>query len=322
MASPRELNGAMADNMEHELNRMYDIRDKIGEGTYGKVYRAVDRRTGQRVAIKKIVIVYEDDGVPATAIREIALLKNCNHPNVIRLRHVSATAHSLYLVFDCLDMDLRAYMKRYGVLRDDLLRNAAYQCFRGVGYCHDRCILHRDLKPQNVLVDVRNLRLVLADYGLARAFSLPLKVYTHEVVTLWYRAPEILLGETRYGPPMDIWSLGCILAEMPTCEALFPGDSEIDTIFKIFRTLGTPGDDEWPGVTSLRDFSSRFPKWQDTGLNEVRRIAENNGLREDGMDLLRQCLTYNVAGRPSARESLRHAFFEGAEDTMMLAGLA
>lgn len=321
MTSPAPPSVA-ADNMDHELMRLYDIRDKIGEGTYGKVYRALDRRTSERVAIKKIAIVYEDDGVPATAIREVALLKNCNHPNVIRLRHVSATSQSLYLVFDCLDMDLRAYMKRFGALRDNLLKNAAYQCFLGIEYCHNRCILHRDLKPQNVLVDVRNLRLVLADYGLARAFSLPLKVYTHEVVTLWYRAPEILLGETRYGPPMDIWSLGCILAEMPTREALFPGDSEIDTLFRIFRTLGTPGDDEWPGVTTLRDFSHRFPKWQDTGLEEVRKLAEGSGLGDAGVDLLRQCLIYNVAGRPSARAALRHEFFEGAENTMMLAGLA
>jgi serine/threonine protein kinase len=121
--------------------------------------------------------------------------------------------------------------------------------------------LHRDLKPQNLLINKEG-NLKLADFGLARAFGVPLRTYTHEVVTLWYRAPEILLGGRQYSTGVDMWSVGCIFAEMATRKPLFPGDSEIDEIFKIFRILGTPTEADWPGVESFPDFKSSFPKWE------------------------------------------------------------
>lgn len=306
-----------AEDEDIEISTRYTILEKIGEGTYGMVYRAICLQSSTRVAIKRISMLYEDDGVPTTALREISLLKECDHYNVIRLHEVHSSRQFLHLVFECLDMDLRVYVKRHGALRDGLLRSSVFQCFSGLGYCHGHRILHRDLKPQNVLVDVKAMRLVLADFGLARAFSAPLKVYTHEVVTLWYRAPEVLLGQEKYGPPMDIWSLGCIIAEMATAQALFPGDSEIDTIFKIFRTLGTPTEEAWPGVTTLKDYKQRFPKWQDTNLAEVRRLA-GGSFGEDGLDLLAGCLRYNVVERPSAKKALRHAFLEAAPERRTL----
>jgi len=234
----------------------FQIVEKLGQGTYGQVYKALSRATGEPLALKKIRIVYEEgEGVPGTAIREVSLLKECDHPNVIKLHEVFSNASALYLVFEFLDMDLRVYMKKFGPFADpSMLKSAACQCFSGIEYCHGHRVLHRDLKPQNVLIDVARLRLKLADFGLARAFSVPLKAYTHEVVTLWYRAPEILLGQSKYANPIDIWSLGCITAEMATAQALFPGDSEIDTIFKMFRVLGTPTEEVWPGVSQLRDF--------------------------------------------------------------------
>eukprot|EP00440_Ansanella_granifera_P055647 gb/GFBE01060315.1/.p1 GENE.gb/GFBE01060315.1/~~gb/GFBE01060315.1/.p1 ORF type:complete len:323 (+),score=71.63 gb/GFBE01060315.1/:1-969(+) len=297
---------------EPEITGRYKMLEKIGEGTYGTVYKASCRQTGERVAIKKIRILYEDDGVPSTALREITLLKELNHTNVVQLKDVYSSRASLHLVFECLDMDLRVYLKRHGALQGSLLRSSAFQCFRGIEFCHGRRVLHRDLKPQNVLIDVKSMRLVLADFGLARAFNVPLKVYTHEVVTLWYRAPEILLGQEKYGLSTDIWSLGCIAAEMATAQALFTGDSEIDTIFKIFRILGTPDDNVWPGVSQLRDFKNSFPKWKDTDFAEVRQAAGPR-FGEDGVDLIRQCLKYNLAERPGARALLRHPFFEGID---------
>lgn len=313
---PSDAFDAMADDDEFEVAARYELCEKLGKGTYGTVYKAMNRQTGDYVAIKRIKILYEDDGIPSTALREISLLRDLNNVNVIQLYDVHSSRLNLYLIFECLDMDLRAFLKSYGPIRDTVLRSAAYQCFQGLDFCHGRRILHRDLKPQNVLIDVKTMRLVLADFGLARAFSMPLRVYTHEVVTLWYRAPEILLGQVRYGPTMDIWSLGCIVAEMATADALFPGDSEIDTIFKIFRMLGTPSEEVWPGVTTLRDFKHRFPKWQDTQLAEVRRSASSLG--DEGIDLLQLCLKYNLVDRPSARRLLRHSFFDGIDQTQFL----
>jgi len=299
-----------------EVFGRFQIVEKLGEGTYGKVYKALSRDSGEPFALKKIRIIYEEEGVPGTAIREVSLLKECDHPNVIKLHEVFSNASALYLVFEFLDMDLRVYLKRFGAFSRDardsnMLKCAACQCFSGVEYCHSHRVLHRDLKPQNVLIDVAKHRLKLADFGLARAFSVPLKAYTHEVVTLWYRAPEILLGQSKYANPIDIWSLGCITAEMATAQALFPGDSEIDTIFKMFRVLGTPTEEVWPGVSQLRDFKQEFPKWQDTHLADVR--ATGPSLGDAGLELVQECLRFNPVERPSARRLLQHPFFYGVD---------
>lgn len=195
-----------------------------------------------------------------------------------------------------------------GVLTQTQVKRFTNQLLQGVRYCHAHRILHRDLKPQNLLIDKEG-NLKLADFGLARAFGVPLRTYTHEVVTLWYRAPEILLGGRQYSTGVDMWSVGCIFAEMATRKPLFPGDSEIDEIFKIFRVLGTPTEEDWPGVTSFPDFKSSFPKW-------VRKADEllvsNDGykvLGDDGLDLLESLLVYDPAGRISAKQAVIHPYF-------------
>uniref|UniRef100_A0A6T9Q224 Cyclin-dependent kinase 2 homolog n=1 Tax=Alexandrium catenella TaxID=2925 RepID=A0A6T9Q224_ALECA len=309
-----DVTNGIADHDDRGVLSRYCLLEKLGEGTYGKVYKAKHNETGRHYALKEIPIQYEDEGVPSTAIREVSLLKECDHPNVIRLHEVLSVPSALYLVFESLDMDLRMYLKNpsLGGFRDPgWLRSGAYQCVSGIDFCHGKRILHRDLKPQNVLIDVKNSRLKLADFGLARAFSVPLRAYTHEVVTLWYRAPEILLGMSKYATPVDVWSLGCIVAEMATAKALFPGDSEIDTLFRIFRVLGTPTDEVWPGVSSLRDFKLEFPKWRDTELAEVAADAPTLGV--EGIDLLKNCFRYNPALRLSARRLLQAPFFTNAE---------
>lgn len=283
----------------------YNKLEKGGEGTYGMVYKAIDRSTGQDVALKKIKLEVEDEGIPCTALREISLLKELKHPNIVELKDVEQSGGSLYLVFEWVDKDLKKYMdSQSGPLPLPLVKSYMYQLLKGLDYCHSRGIMHRDLKPQNLLVD-KNGTMKLADFGLARAFMIPVRSYTHEVITLWYRAPEILLGQRTYAPCVDIWSSGTIMAEMITKRALWPGDSEIDELFRIFRSLGSPDETIWPGVTSLPDWKTNFPRWP------ARHIKHSVlGIDDLGADLLSKMLQFEPSKRISAREALKHPWFD------------
>ncbi|XP_061261037.1 cyclin-dependent kinase 1 isoform X1 [Bos javanicus] len=261
----------------------YTKIEKIGEGTYGVVYKGRHKTTGQVVAMKKIRLESEEEGVPSTAIREISLLKELRHPNIVSLQDVLMQDSRLYLIFEFLSMDLKKYLDSIppGQFMDSsLVKSYLYQILQGIVFCHSRRVLHRDLKPQNLLIDDKGT-IKLADFGLARAFGIPIRVYTHEVVTLWYRSPEVLLGSARYSTPVDIWSIGTIFAELATKKPLFHGDSEIDQLFRIFRALGTPNNEVWPEVESLQDYKSTFPKWKPGSLaSHVKNLDEN------GLDLL------------------------------------
>ncbi|KAK0548831.1 Cyclin-dependent kinase catalytic subunit [Tilletia horrida] len=288
----------------------YQRLENIGEGTYGVVFKARDvtpGNNGRIVALKKIRFENEEEGVPSTAIREISLLKETRDENIVRLFDVIHQDSKLYLVFEFLDLDLKKYMEKVSSNPDgmnaDIVRKFSWQLIRGIFYCHSHRILHRDLKPQNLLIDKEG-NLKVADFGLARAFGIPLRTYTHEVVTLWYRAPEVLLGSRHYSTAIDMWSVGCIFAEMAARSPLFPGDSEIDEIFRIFRTLGTPTNETWPGVQNLPDYKATFPRW--TGMPIRRAVPQ---LDEDGIDLLKDMLVYDPAGRISAKRSLQHPYF-------------
>jgi len=298
---------------ERGFERNYEVVEKglLGEGTYGKVYKARNRRTGEFVALKQMKLEAQEEGVPSTAIREIALLKEVSHPNVVPLLEVFCKPTKLVLVFELLDNDLKKYMKTLnGRLTPGVVKNFAFQLCRGVEFCHANRIIHRDIKPQNLLIDSR-LRLKLADFGLARAFSVPVPKYTHEVVTVWYRPPEILLGATHYSVPIDLWSIGCVIGEMATGAPLFAGDSEIDTIFKVFQKLGTPTEQTWPGVSELPDFKPSFPKWPTRRWDNIRNTAQQVGA--DGIDLLERLVCYDPAKRISARRALTHAYFSDVD---------
>lgn len=279
----------------------YQKVEKIGEGTYGTVYKARVKGKGDYVALKKIKLEAEDEGVPSTAIREISLLKELHHPNVVRLLEVIHSENRLYLVFEFLDMDLKKHMD---VVKDGLtmptIKSYLYQLLAGVAFCHSHRVLHRDLKPQNLLISNKG-EMKLADFGLARAFGIPIRTYTHEVVTLWYRAPEILLGTRKYACAVDVWSIGCIFAELVTRRPLFPGDSEIDELFRIFRVLGTPNEATWPGVTSMPDYKTTFPNWPPQPIS-----SSVPGLDASGCDLLSKMLCYEPSSRISAKAAMQH----------------
>lgn len=304
------------DNVEESERRFesqYEMLEKtlLGEGTYGKVYKARCKRTGEFVAMKQMKLDAQEEGVPSTAIREIALLKELSHTNVVRLLEVFCKPNKLVLVFEFLENDLKKYMKALkGVLAPSVIKNLAFQLCRGVEFCHANRIFHRDIKPQNLLIDNR-LHLKIADFGLARAFTVPVPKYTHEVVTVWYRPPEILLGATLYSLPVDLWSIGCVLAEMATSAPLFAGDSEIDTLFKIFQKLGTPTEQMWPGISDLPDFKPTFPKWAPRGWAQIRNTLAQVG--PEGVELLERLMCYDPKKRISARRALLHPYFKDLE---------
>ncbi|EFJ32755.1 hypothetical protein SELMODRAFT_230893 [Selaginella moellendorffii] len=294
--------------------------EKVGEGTYGKVYKARDKNTGRLVALKKTRLDMQDEGVPSTALREVALLHMLSQSlYVVRLlsvEHIDKGGKPLlYLVFEYLDTDLKKYMdftnrrKPFGMDHFRTIKHLMYQLCKGVSHCHSHGVMHRDLKPQNLLVDQDKGLLKIADLGLGRAFTVPLKSYTHEIVTLWYRAPEILLGASHYSVPVDMWSVGCIFGELAKRSPLFPGDSELQQLLHIFRLLGTPSEEVWPGVTKLRDWHE-YPKWSPQKLELVIP-----GLDQQGLDLLQQMLIYDPAKRISAKAALQHSYFDDVDES-------
>jgi len=276
----------------------------LGEGTYGVVYKARDKHTNEIVALKRIRLEIEDEGIPSTTLREIAVLRQLKHPNIVLLNDVVQSEGRLFLVFEFVDKDLKKYFEATeGMLSPQIIKSFMWQLLRGVHYCHVKGVVHRDLKPQNILISRDNV-LKIADFGLARAFVPPIRPFTHEVVTLWYRAPEILLGSKAYALPIDMWSVGTIFAEMITKLPLFPGDSEIDEVFKIFRILGTPSEQTWPGVTALQDWNNDFPVWPTLSL---ARFCAN--MSDDGLDLLEQLLAIDPRRRITARDAMSHPYF-------------
>jgi len=291
----------------HRLDDFLKL-EKLGEGTYGVVFKGRNKRTNEIVAMKKIKLESEDEGVPSTAIREISLLKELQHPNIVCLKDILMQEAKLYLIFEFLTMDLKQYMDKNipkdGTMDPVLVKSYTYQLLQGLLFCHQRRVLHRDMKPQNLLIDQHGA-IKIADFGLARAFGIPVRVYTHEVVTLWYRAPEVLLGSPKYSCPLDIWSLGVIFAEMVNRKPLFQGDSEIDQLFRIFRVLRTPTEELWPGVTALPDFKSTFPMWTTMNLR-----ASIKRMDAQAFDLLERTVVYDPSKRISAKKALLHPYFE------------
>jgi len=285
---------------ENDFQRL----NKLGGGTYGDVFRVRHRFTGEIFALKQIRDEHEVNGISATAMREASILKQLNHSNIIQLKDVFLTDDRCYFLLEYMDEDLKRYLDRNRPLERTIVQSFMYQLFDAICYCHQNRIIHRDIKPHNVLIN-GNGQVKLCDFGLARAFSVPLKIYTHEIVTLWYRAPEILLGSPSYGTPVDMWSLGCIFGELYQGWSLFHGDSEIDQIFQIFKMLGTPTEESWPNIIFLPQFKPAFPKFKMQN-HHLQQMMDNDPV---AYDLLKNLLTCDPTIRLAARHALHHNYF-------------
>ncbi|XP_074064824.1 cyclin-dependent kinase 16 isoform X5 [Macrotis lagotis] len=288
--------------------------DKLGEGTYATVYKGKSKLTDNLVALKEIRLEHEE-GAPCTAIREVSLLKDLKHANIVTLHDIIHTDKSLTLVFEYLDKDLKQYLEDCGnIINLHNVKLFLFQLLRGLAYCHRQKVLHRDLKPQNLLINERG-ELKLADFGLARAKSIPTKTYSNEVVTLWYRPPDILLGSTDYSTQIDMWGVGCIFYEMATGRPLFPGSTVEEQLHFIFRILGTPTEETWPGISSNEEFQNYdYPKYRAEAL-----LSHAPRLDTDGADLLARLLQvrkvlpgaeFEGRNRISADDAMRHPFFQ------------
>jgi len=282
----------------------YTKLDKLGEGTYATVFKGKSVLTEAVVALKEIRLEHEE-GAPCTAIREVSLLKDLKHANIVTLHDIVHTKKSLTLVFEYLERDLKQYMDDCGgILAISNVKLFLFQMLRGLSYCHQRRVLHRDLKPQNLLINDKG-ELKLADFGLARAKSVPTKTYSNEVVTLWYRPPDVLLGSTEYSTPIDMWGVGCIFYEMSSGRPLFPGATVEDELHLIFKVLGTPSEADWPGISTSEVLAShRFPEYQPENL-----VARAPRLDTEGISLLTGFLRYEARKRTSARDAMKTNYF-------------
>ncbi|XVE55117.1 hypothetical protein DITRI_Ditri03aG0134900 [Diplodiscus trichospermus] len=310
---PKEVLGGLVPKSAES----YDKLDKIGQGTYSNVYKARDRETGKIVALKKVRFDTSEPESVKFMAREIMILLKLDHPNVVKLEGLATSRmqYSLYLVFDFMQSDLAKIISRpEDRLTEPQIKCYMHQLLSGLQHCHERGILHRDIKGSNLLID-KNGVLKIADFGLANYFS-PNSKYplTTRVVTLWYRAPELLLGSTNYGVGIDLWSAGCLLAEMFTGRPIMPGRTEIEQLHKIFKLCGTPSEEYWRKLrlsTTFRPPQSYKPNLVDTFRNFPR----------SSLGLLSKLLALDPAYRGSASSALQNEFFLTSPLACNLSGL-
>ncbi|GAA5988293.1 hypothetical protein JCM10908_002152 [Rhodotorula pacifica] len=286
----------------------YERLNEIEEGSYGIVFRARCKSTGDIVALKKLKMDKEKNGFPITSLREIQTLMTVPHENIVRVREVVVgdTLTQVFIVMDFVEHDLKTLLANMptSFLASEI-KTLMMQLLSAMAACHDNWIIHRDLKTSNLLMNNRG-QIKVADFGLARTYGEPLGDMTQLVVTLWYRAPELLFGATEYSTAVDIWSIGCIFGELILREPLLPGRGEIDQVNKIFKLLGRPTEEMWPGFRKLPNAKS-FNVEAAQPYSALSRTFRY--LTQAGLDLIQKLLTYDPEKRITAEEALRHPYF-------------
>ncbi|XP_012167524.1 serine/threonine-protein kinase ICK isoform X1 [Bombus terrestris] len=286
-----------------KMNR-YITLNQLGDGTFGSVVLGERIDTGEKVAIKRMKRKYYS-WEEAMNLREVKSLKKLSHANVVKLKEVIRENDVLYFVFEYMKENLYQLMKdRDKLFPEPVIKNIVYQVLQGLAFMHKHGFFHRDMKPENLLCMGPEL-VKIADFGLAREIrSRP--PYTDYVSTRWYRAPEVLLHSTTYNSPIDIWAVGCIMAELYTFRPLFPGKSEIDEIFKICSVIGTPEKDDWPdGYQLAAAMNFKFPNFSRTSLTVLIPNAS-----QEAVILMEDMLQWNPIKRPTAQQSLRYPYFQ------------
>jgi len=280
----------------------YERGAEIGEGAYGKVYRATHKETGQVVALKKIGVKDHEEGISITTLREIKLLRELNHEHIIELSDVFAYKQNIYLAMPLMQTDLEKIIKDESImLTPGHIKAFLKALLESIKYLHDRRILHRDIKPSNLLVSRGAIKLI--DFGFSRCVQSSETQLESNVVTLWYRAPELLFGSSYYGTAVDLWSVGCVFAELLRRQPFLPGESELDQMAEIFRARGTPTTSNWPGVDLLPNYLNFSPSTAPP-LQSIFTAAD-----PDAINLLQSLLELNPVKRITAEQALQHAYF-------------
>ncbi|XP_068208014.1 cyclin-dependent kinase 20-like [Palaemon carinicauda] len=284
----------------------YTVVGRIGEGAHGVVVRAKHNITGQMVALKKIPLRRLDQGMPLTALREIKALQELNAKHVVRLLSVFPEGAGFVLAFELMLGDLGEMIRDASrPLTAAEIKSYMVMLLSGVAHLHHHHIMHRDLKPANLLISSTG-HLKIADLGLCRVFKKNGKrLYSHQVATRWYRAPELLYGARQYDEGVDLWSVGCIFGEMLNNSPVFPGESDIDQLCVVLQILGTPNELTWPGLSQLPDYKKiTFPESKAVPLEQVLPDAPS-----DAIDLIKKFLVYYSAKRLAATKALLHTYF-------------
>uniref|UniRef100_T1E1S1 cyclin-dependent kinase n=1 Tax=Cupiennius salei TaxID=6928 RepID=T1E1S1_CUPSA len=285
----------------------YEKLAKIGEGSYGVVFKCRNRENGQIVAVKKYVETEDDPLIKKIALREIRMLKQLKHPNLVNLIEVFRRKRKLHLVFEyCEHTVLDILEKHPKGVPDTLTKRIIWQTLQSVNFCHEHNCIHRDVKPENILITKDGI-VKLCDFGFARTLS-PGDNYTDYVATRWYRAPELLVGETQYGPAVDVWAIGCVTAELMRGEALWPGKSDVDQLYLIRKTLGDLIPRHMQVFRSNDFFAGVSIPEPDVRESLESKIPKH--VHEHGLDFIKRCLDKDPQKRYTCAQLLKHPFFD------------